>query len=89
MRFLILRVIVPLLLLLLARSLVRSLLAGFSSTGKAPRTASAPPVAAGGELKRDPVCGIYVSTTGSVTCTVKGQLLYFCSRECRDKYRAA
>jgi YHS domain-containing protein len=40
-----------------------------------------------GDLKRDPVCGTYVSTAVSVKRTVKGQELHFCSNECRDKYR--
>jgi YHS domain-containing protein len=42
---------------------------------------------AGGELKRDPVCGTYVSTAVSVKRTVKGEVVHFCSEECRDKYR--
>jgi YHS domain-containing protein len=46
-------------------------------------------VVVGGELKKDPVCGTYVSTSASVTRTVDGQLLHFCSKECRDKYHAA
>jgi YHS domain-containing protein len=40
-------------------------------------------------LKKDPVCGTYVSTVGAVTKTIDGQLVHFCSKECRDKYRAA
>ena len=50
---------------------------------------SQPSVVAGGELKKDPVCGTYVSTGASVTRKVDGQLVHFCSTECRDKYRAA
>jgi YHS domain-containing protein len=43
----------------------------------------------GGELKKDPVCGTYVSPVGSVSQKVNGQVVYFCSTACRDKYRAA
>ena len=40
----------------------------------------------GGELKRDPVCGTYVSAVSSLKKTVQGQTLHFCSDECRNKY---
>jgi YHS domain-containing protein len=46
----------------------------------------APTVVAGGELKKDPVCGTYVSTSLGFTRTVKGEVMYFCSKECRDKF---
>ncbi len=42
---------------------------------------------AGGELKRDPVCGTFVAPSASVSKTVRGELLHFCSPACRDKYR--
>ena len=45
-------------------------------------------VVVGGALTKDPVCGTYVSTGASVTRTVDGQVLHFCSKECRDKYGA-
>jgi uncharacterized protein len=43
----------------------------------------------GGELKQDPVCGTFVPTTSSVRKTVNGELVYFCSAACRDKFRVA
>jgi YHS domain-containing protein len=42
-----------------------------------------------GELKRDPVCGTYISTETSVKRTVNGQVVHFCSTACRDKYHPA
>ena len=36
-----------------------------------------PPTAAGGELKRDPVCGAFVAADVSVTRTIDGKVLYF------------
>jgi YHS domain-containing protein len=42
-----------------------------------------------GELRKDPVCGTYVSTGASITRTVRGETLYFCSPECRDKFSAS
>ncbi len=40
-----------------------------------------------GELKRDPVCGTYVSTATSVKKTIAGQVVHFCSPECSSKYK--
>jgi YHS domain-containing protein len=60
------------------------------------RSQSSPPPAEqlpkrelGGELKQDPVCGTFVSTTSSVKKTVNGELVHFCSVACRDKFRVA
>ena len=39
-----------------------------------------------GELKRDPVCGTFVAPASSIQKTVNGQVVYFCSTGCRDKY---
>ena len=41
-----------------------------------------------GELKKDPVCGTYVSAATSIRESFKGETLYFCSSQCRDKYVA-
>ena len=76
----------PLLLFLLVRSLLRSFLSSYRSVA-ARRAAPQPPVGpTGGELKRDPVCGTYVSPAASVSRTVNGKVLYFCSKECRERY---
>jgi len=86
-RFLFLRVIVPLLLIWFIRGLIRTI---FGSSRSVPRPA--PPGSAvhtGGELKKDPVCGTFVSVDASVTKQVKGETVHFCSAACRDKYRAA
>lgn len=79
--------LLPLLIFLMARTFLRGLFSSpreRSGSGPAP---VAPQVQAGGELKRDPVCGTYVSTAVSLSKTVKGQVVYFCSTECRDKYQ--
>jgi len=86
--------IFPLLLFLFLRSVVRNLFQSFRGKptfqpGPGPAVRQAPSVPAGGELKKDPVCGTYVSTNASVTRTVGGQVMYFCSPECRDKYKVA
>jgi len=93
LRYLIIDILIPLLVFAFLRSILRSLFQSKSTAVRptfqddAPR--SQPSVVAGGELKKDPVCGTYVSTGASVTRRVDGQLVHFCSTECRDKYRAA
>ncbi len=39
------------------------------------------------ELKRDPVCGTFVAEGASITSTFHGEVVHFCSAECRDKYK--
>ena len=41
------------------------------------------------KLVRDPVCGTYVSPGSALSLTAKGSTHYFCSEECRAKYRHA
>ena len=40
-----------------------------------------------GEMARDPVCGMFVSTEVSHRLKWKGQTLHFCSAECLEKYQ--
>ncbi|MEQ1947205.1 MAG: YHS domain-containing protein [Bryobacteraceae bacterium] len=40
------------------------------------------------ELKKDPVCGTFVSTATALQKTAGGNTYYFCSADCRDKFRA-
>jgi len=89
-RFLFVRLVVPLIILFLVRAVLRSLFTAFRSA-PAPQTSERrpPSVPAGGELKKDPVCGTYVSTAASVTRTVDGSVVHFCSKECRDRFRVS
>lgn len=43
-------------------------------------------VKAGGELKKDPVCGTYISTHSPHRKTVRGETVYFCSEACKNKH---
>jgi uncharacterized protein len=64
--------------------------AGFFSQPKpGSASAAASNVRAGGELKRDPVCGTFVPVENSVRKTAGGEVVYFCSEACRDKHRPA
>lgn len=85
-RFFLLRIVLPLILLLVLRSLLVSVWRLFSQFGSTVQK-QAPGVKTGGELKKDPVCGTFVSAAGSVTKTVNGEVIHFCSAACRDKFR--
>jgi YHS domain-containing protein len=41
------------------------------------------------KLVRDPVCGTFVAPNTALSLTDGGTTHYFCSDECRTKYRAA
>ena len=78
--------LVPYLLLFL---IVSSAVKGFLSDRRRARTVRpAESIQSGGELKKDPVCGTYVSAAASLTRNVNGQVFHFCSKECRDRYPA-
>ena len=38
-------------------------------------------------LKQDPVCGAYVSEDQEFCLRSRGELLYFCSKECMRKFK--
>jgi YHS domain-containing protein len=42
-----------------------------------------------GELKKDPACGTYIAAATSIQEKVGGEIFYFCSKQCRDKYVAS
>ena len=87
LRYFIVDILLPLFLFLVIRSILRSI---FQTGRDVARQQAAPPpqpsVVAGGELKKDPVCGTYISTSLALTRTVKGEVVYFCSKECRDRF---
>ncbi len=45
--------------------------------------------AVGRELRKDPVCGTFIPIDSSLHKTVNGELVYFCSVDCRDRFKAA
>ena len=92
------RAILYLIGFMLIMSVIRSVLGilgkafnGLSSTSS-PQTGasgSRPPASpsSGGELKKDPVCGTFISTSTAFQKFSNGQTYYFCSTECRDKFK--
>jgi YHS domain-containing protein len=78
------------LLILFARAVAKfwhGLVEGAS--GMPPREGATSVPQRGVQMARDPVCGTFVVPGRSVTLTVAGEALYFCSTECRDRFRAA
>ncbi len=57
-----------------------------SSSRNSPREASSAHTVRG-EMARDPVCGMFVSTELSHRLTRGGKTLHFCSDECLERYR--
>ncbi|MBM3727685.1 MAG: hypothetical protein FJW40_19970 [Acidobacteria bacterium] len=49
---------------------------------------SPPPRNPQGELRPDPVCGVFVPTSSPYRRMAGGVTHYFCSAECRDKHTA-
>jgi YHS domain-containing protein len=82
----ILYLIATVLIISVLRSVIGVILKGFSDLFKPP--ARTPTVPAGGELKKDPVCGTFISTSTSIQKRIGERTYYFCSVECRDKFRA-
>ena len=73
-----------LLVLLVVRALWRLMKGVFEGAGYLPRDAKGPrPV----KLVRDPICGVYVSTTGrTLVAHTQGETAYFCSEQCRQQW---
>src|SRR5215469_8615205 len=45
------------------------------------------PIPTAEALKKDPVCGTFIAASSSVQTTINGETFYFCSADCRDKFR--
>jgi YHS domain-containing protein len=41
----------------------------------------------GEEMVRDPRCGVYVPVSSAMKKRIKGETVYFCSKECEEGYR--
>jgi YHS domain-containing protein len=83
--FLVRNLLLALLIVTVLQWLVRWLFPPRPRMRPEPRV-QAPRELAAADLKKDPVCGTYVAETTSVKATVRGEVLHFCSKECRAKY---
>ena len=58
----------------------------FFSPGPQSTPRHSPPEVPGGEMARDPVCGMFVSTELSHRLVQGSETLHFCSPECLERY---
>lgn len=76
--------VIPVLLFLVVRSMLRGWFAQSRRT-PAPRDRAAD-IPHATELKKDPVCGTYVSAGTGITRVIHGEVICFCSDECRTRF---
>lgn len=90
LRFILLSILLTILLRAVSRlwaGIVRGMQNGNPSAGR--RTGGSAVPQRGVQMVRDPVCGTFVVPERAIALSSgSGQRLYFCSAECRDKYRA-
>jgi YHS domain-containing protein len=87
--------IASVLVISVVRSIIGIVLKGFSDLFHPPEAgpantstpSSTPSVPMVGELKKDPVCGTFVSTSTAFQKRIGGETYYFCSDDCRDKFK--
>jgi hypothetical protein len=81
-------VVVGVIILTLLRSVVEAVGKAFSSAPSSPSTppAERPSGQSPQSLKKDPVCGTFVSEATAMQKSKGGETYYFCSAECRDKF---
>jgi YHS domain-containing protein len=75
--------LIAILVLLVARAFWRVVDGILDAAGG--RETRVPPV----KLVRDPVCGTFIAPNPSLSLTTGRTTHYFCSEECRSKYRAS
>ena len=87
------RVLLYLIVAVIVLTLLRSVLdaVGKAFAGGSSSSPASPPEQPRGRvsqsLKKDPVCGTFVSEATAVQKTKGGETYYFCSTECRDKFK--
>jgi YHS domain-containing protein len=88
------RFLLVLLVMVILPSLIRAVMAilgkavqNSESSAPIPTHAQKPDIAKVGELKKDPICGTFISTTTAFQKAVQGETYYFCSTQCRDQFQ--
>ena len=76
-----------------ARSVISTMMrvaSGFSASqsaaGQPQKQQGNGDIRSAGELRKDPVCGTFVPIATSLKRVVNGEMVYFCSAGCRDKF---
>lgn len=83
--------LVSILLITVIRSVFGMIMRGVADLlrgSSQPASQRRPDVPVAGELKKDPVCGTYVSTATAHKLAEGGNTVYFCSAECKNRYTA-
>ena len=89
----ILYLIAGVLILAVLRSVIGVVLKGISdffgaaSSAAGPQRPRSTPLAQPEALQKDPVCGTFVAPSSALQKTVGGKTYYFCSAECRNKFK--
>lgn len=78
------RFIIFLILCYILYRLVKSLM--LPSSAKSGKPFAKSPEAITDEMVMDPHCHVYIPKREAVTLKTGGETLYFCSKECRDRY---
>lgn len=55
---------------------------------RGPKTSNEPGMQIDDIMVKDPFCDVYFPRKSGVSLRIKGETLYFCSQECKDKYLA-
>jgi YHS domain-containing protein len=79
-------VLIALLIIFVARSFWSLIDGVIEAAGGKPRRGPRTPARAV-KLQRDPVCGTFVAPANALTLPSGDSTLYFCSEDCRSKYR--
>jgi YHS domain-containing protein len=79
-----------LIIFLVARSVIVAVARFFRNISEATTHPAAPApgeLRSTGELRKDPVCDTYISIPSPWAKLVKGDTVYFCSKECKDRFK--
>jgi YHS domain-containing protein len=79
-------ILLGILILLVARAFWRLVDGILEAAGGTSRDRRSHPAV---KLVRDPVCGTYVAPGNAFALNARGATHYFCSEECRSKFRVA
>jgi YHS domain-containing protein len=90
----ILEAVVAVVVITLLRAVIGTIMKAFSELfhpSAPPASGSAKPrpqpLPTADALKKDPVCGTFIAASTALQKAVGGETFYFCSTECRDKFR--
>jgi YHS domain-containing protein len=72
-----------------AVKLLGRVIGGANATRTSRNRAEPEPLAGGKRLVKDPVCGMHMAEELALPLKANGEVLHFCSEDCRAKYEAS